>query len=86
MSNEILHYIMMGYEGLLVVVGIIAMVRMYLHFKDNDKAFKLMHQEEDRLKAKDSFSKTEFKKQQDQLASQKVKPTLSQKKKIEEIE
>ena len=44
MNNAILHYIMMGYEGLLAVVGIIAMVRMYLHFKDNDKAFKLMHQ------------------------------------------
>lgn len=85
MSNAILHYIMLVYEGMLAVVGIIAIVRMYLHFKDNDKAFKLMHQEEDRLKGKDSFSKTEFKKQQDLFVNQKAKPLLSQKKKIEEI-
>ncbi len=84
MNNATLHYIMIGYECLLAAVGIIATVRMYLHFKDNDKAFKLMHQEEDKIKAKDSFSKTEFQKQQQLLANQKAKPTLTQKKRLEE--
>jgi hypothetical protein len=37
---------------------------MLLHFKGNERAFKLMKEEEDRLKGKDGFSKTEFKKQQ----------------------
>lgn len=85
-SNSTLHKIMIAYESLLALVGIIATVRMYLHFKDNDRAFKLKHQEEDRMKAKDSFSKTEFQKQQVMLANQKLKPTLTQKKKIEETE
>lgn len=83
-SNATLHKIMVAYESLLAVVGVIAIVRIYLHFKDNDKAFKLMHQEEDRMKGKDSFSKTEFQKQQVFMGNQKAKPTLSQKKRIEE--
>ena len=85
-SNSTLHKIMIAYESLLALVGIIATVRMYLHFKDNDKAFKLMHQEEDRMKGKDSFSKAEFQKQQVMLANKKLKPTITQKKRIEETE
>lgn len=56
-NNMLMHQAMLGYEGLLLLVGIMAIVRLVLHFKDNEKAFKLMHQEEDRLKGKDSFSK-----------------------------
>jgi len=58
LNDKIQNFIMMGYEGLLILVGILAIVRLVLHFKENEKAFKMMHQEEDRLKGKDLFSKT----------------------------
>lgn len=63
-SNQTLNYVMIGYEVVLVGVSVIAVLRMLLHFKGNERAFKLMKEEEDRLKGKDGFSKTEFKKQQ----------------------
>ena len=45
MDNLLLHQVMLGYEGLLSVVGVMAIIRLFKHFKDNEKAFKLMHQE-----------------------------------------
>jgi hypothetical protein len=57
LSNAIMNYIMIGYEALLIGVGLISIARMYMHYKGNEKAFKLLHEEEDRLKGKDGFSK-----------------------------
>ena len=41
-ANQILDYVLIGYEVLLVGVSVIAVLRMLLHFKGNERAFKLM--------------------------------------------
>lgn len=85
LSDTNVDYAVIGFEGLLVAVGAIGMIRLFLHSKLNAKAFKLMHEEEDRLKGKDTFSKKEFKKQQDLLiANQNKKPTFTQMKALRE--
>lgn len=81
LSDNNVSYAVVAFEGLLSAVGLIGLLRLYLHSKLNEKAFKLMHQEEDKLKGKDTFTKKEFKKQQDLLiANQNKIPTFTQKK------
>ena len=57
LSDKITSYIVIGFEGLLILVSLLGIVRLYLHAKGNEKAWKLFHEEEDRLKGKDTFSK-----------------------------
>ena len=63
-SDKYMSYAVIAYEGLLILAAIFAFVRFYLHSKNNEKAWKVYHEEEDRLKGKDTFTKNEFKKQQ----------------------
>ena len=64
----------------MVFVGILAIVRMCLHYSGNERAFKLLHGAEDRLKGRDTFSKNEFKKHQEELlANQDKRPNFREK-------
>jgi len=47
-----------------MVVGVLGLIRLIVHSKYNEKAFKMLHDEEDRLKGKDTFTRFEFKKHQ----------------------
>jgi hypothetical protein len=78
-------YAVIGIEGLLIATNIISLVRMFIHGKFNEKAFKKLHEEEDRIKGKDTFTKNEFKKHQEELKEKtETKPTLTQRKRIAE--
>jgi cysteine-rich repeat protein len=79
LSDQTMGYLVVGELVLLAVAGVTGMVRLYIHGKFNARAFKLLHQEEDRLKGKDTFSKKEFKKRQEELkVNQQAIPTLTQ--------
>lgn len=43
--EEVVGYVVVTFEGLLCLVAVLALIRMYLHSKFNEKAFKLMHEE-----------------------------------------
>lgn len=43
LSDTITTYAVLAFEGLLALVGVIALVRLYLHVKKNEKAFKKFH-------------------------------------------
>jgi len=45
LDNKIIGLIVIGYEGLLIVIGILAIVRLYIHSKYNKKAFDAIHLE-----------------------------------------
>jgi len=49
-----------------LVVNIIAFVRLYIHREYNYKAFKVLHDEEDKQKGKDVFTKNSFKQKQEE--------------------
>ena len=44
-SDKYMSYIIVGYEILLIVVGVLAIVRIYLHSSSNERAFKLLREE-----------------------------------------
>jgi hypothetical protein len=79
-SDLYMCYAVLASEGLLLIGGLLALVRMYIHSKHNERAFKLLHDEEDRLKGKDTFTRNEFKKHQEELQASHIrKPTLREK-------
>jgi hypothetical protein len=81
LSDTYISYAVLAFEGLLLLVGILSIVRMCHHSSNNDRAFKLLHDEEDRLKGKDMFSKNEFKKHQEELlANHDKRPNFREKK------
>jgi hypothetical protein len=43
---------MLGYEGLLLLVGAFAMVRIYIHDRYNKEAFRRMHMDREKGKRK----------------------------------
>jgi acyl-CoA synthetase (AMP-forming)/AMP-acid ligase II len=69
---------------LFIGASILGIVRLCIHYKYNNRAFKLLSEQSEKLrKEKDYFTKLAFKKQQEQLKqSQQVQPTLIQQKKV----
>lgn len=85
LEDSITTYAVLAFEGLLTAVGVIALVRLFYHSKFNEKEFKRLRMEEDKLKGKDVFSKKEYQKQQEMLvANQNNVPTFTQKKQFRE--
>jgi hypothetical protein len=44
LSDTITTYVVLGFEGLLIAVGVIAIIRLYFHSKFNMLAFKKLHE------------------------------------------
>ena len=59
-SDQVMNYVVIGYQGLLILVSCLAFVRLYLHYKHNDRVWKVYHEEQDKSKGKDVFNKGEF--------------------------
>jgi hypothetical protein len=64
LSEQHVTYAVLAVEGLLAGVCLLALLRLYLHFKNNARAFKRLHKEEERKQCKNNLSKREFQKQQ----------------------
>jgi hypothetical protein len=85
LSEQSISYAVLAVEGLLVGVGLLAFMRLYLHFKGNAKAFRKLHKEEERKQGKGSFSKKEFQNQQEELRQQReAVPTFGMRRRLQE--
>jgi hypothetical protein len=55
LSEQFMVYAVIGIEGLLGVVALLGFLRLWLHRRFNERAFKLFHLKEEKIAARDAF-------------------------------
>jgi hypothetical protein len=84
LSEQFMVYAVIGVESLLGVVALIGFLRLWLHRRFNERAFKQRQMKEDNLTGKDGFSKEEYRRQQDEMRlRQQASLTIAQRRKLE---